>query len=146
MKPYIVLLSSSDLLFKFIDQDLNQSMKNIMTKYWPGPLTIIFKAKSTLPNWMKSEQGTIAMRIPEHQGWQDVLEQVQAVFTTSANITDEQLPLKVSDIDQRILDQVQLVCYNRGQQVYDSKPSTILDFSTGSIQIIRQGAVVLDSI
>jgi tRNA threonylcarbamoyl adenosine modification protein (Sua5/YciO/YrdC/YwlC family) len=146
MKPYIVLISSLKSLNQFIDQDLDESMTNIMTTYWPGPLTIIFKAKSTLPDWLKSEQGTIAIRIPEHQGWQEILEHVQAVFTTSAKITDEPLPLKISDIDPRVLDQVQVVCYNQGQEVYDGKPSTILDFSTGSIRIIRHGAVVLDSI
>src|SRR3990167_4221680 len=71
IKPYIILLSSVSLLEKFIDQDIDISMQNIMKNYWPGPLTIIFKAKQTLPNWLKSEQGTIAIRIPDHEKLQN---------------------------------------------------------------------------
>lgn len=146
MKPYIVLISSTTLLNQFIDQDLDKSMKNIMMNYWPGPLTIIFKAKSTLPNWLQSEQRTIAIRVPDHAGLQYILEDLQALFTTSANITDEPLPLQVSDINQFIMDQVDLVCYDQHSQVYNQKPSTILDFSEGAIRIIRQGAITIDSI
>jgi L-threonylcarbamoyladenylate synthase len=146
MKPYIVLISSSQLLNQFIDQDIDESMANIMKTYWPGPLTIIFKAKSTLPNWLQSEQGTIAIRLPDHVGLQHVLEDLQALFTTSANITDEPLPLQVSDINQIVVDQIDLVCYDQHSLIYNHKPSTILDFSTGTIQIIRQGAIVIDSI
>lgn len=146
LKPYIVLISSTTLLNQFIDQNIDESMKNIMMTYWPGPLTIIFKAKSTLPDWLKSEQGTIAIRVPDHAGLQYILDDLQALFTTSANITDEPLPLQVSDINQLVLDQVDFVCYDQHSQVYNQKPSTILDFSEGTIRIIRRGAITIDSI
>ena len=98
-----------------------------------------------MSDWLTSSQRTIAIRVPHHEGFQKVLEQVGAVFTTSANITDEPLPQKVSDINPVILDQVQVACYDESQ-IYDGKPSTILDFSAGVVRIVRQGAVAIDSI
>ena len=82
LKPYIVLLPSADLLDRFIDQELDVTMQKIMATYWPGPLTIIFKAKSSVPGWIKSEQGNIAIRVPHHEGLQEILQHVDGLFTT----------------------------------------------------------------
>ena len=46
LKPYIILLPSVMDLDQFVEQELDDKMKNIMNLYWPGPLTIIFKAKN----------------------------------------------------------------------------------------------------
>ncbi|MBP6869975.1 L-threonylcarbamoyladenylate synthase [Candidatus Babeliales bacterium] len=145
LKPYIVLIESVHLLDKFTDQKIDESMQEIMHRYWPGPLTIIFKAKSTLPNWIKGVDGTIAIRVPAHQGLQDLLTQVGGLFTTSANLSDQPLPMSYDQINPVLLDMVQAVCCDRFK-IYDGPASTIIDFSSGSIKVIRMGTVVLDSI
>ena len=145
LKPYIVLLSSTALLGGFIDQELDASMQKIIKIYWPGPLTIIFKAKSSLPDWMKSEQGTIAIRIPNHERLQKILQHVDGLFTTSANISDQQLPQQFSDINPLILDQVKVVVCDQNK-IYDGPASTILDFASSKVRIVRQGSIVIDSI
>lgn len=145
VKPYIVLLSSVAALDSFIDQEMDASMQKIMATYWPGPLTIIFKAKSSVPNWAKSEQGTIAIRIPDHAGLQQILQQVDGLFTTSANITDQPLPQSFSEIDQQLLDLVKVVACDQNK-IYDGLASTILDFSTGVVRIVRQGTIVIDPV
>ena len=145
LKPYIVLIQSANLLPRFIDQQLTSDMQKIIDTYWPGPLTIIFKAKSSLPDWLQGSNGTIAMRVPDHQGLQQLLQQIDGLFTTSANISDQPLPNCYEVIDPIILEQVQLVCCTPGV-LYDGLASTILDFSSGSIKIIRQGAIQLNSI
>lgn len=145
LKPYIVLISSIDKLDQFIDQTINQKMKTIMAQYWPGPLTIIFKARADLPAWIKSPEGTIAIRIPDHQGLQNVLAQVDGIFTTSANISDQPLPNCYDAVNKDLLEQVQLVCCQK-DRLYDGPASTILDFSSETIKIVRLGAVIINSI
>ena len=145
LKPYIVLLSSVKLLDAFIDQELDADMQKIIATYWPGPLTIIFKAKASLPNWIKSEQGTIAIRIPDHKGLQEILQHVDGLFTTSANISDQPLPQSFSDINPLILDQVAIVSCDK-HKIYDGPASTILDFVSSKVRIVRQGTIVIDSI
>ncbi|MBV8660611.1 MAG: L-threonylcarbamoyladenylate synthase [Candidatus Dependentiae bacterium] len=145
LKPYIVLIKSADLLHEFIDQSMSESMQQIIDRYWPGPLTIIFKAKSNLPDWMVGVDRTIAIRIPNHEGLQKLLQQVDALFTTSANISDQPIPESYAQINPAILDQVKQVCCEI-DKMYDSPSSTIIDFSSGSIKIIRLGAIKIDSI
>jgi L-threonylcarbamoyladenylate synthase len=145
LKPYIVLIRSVELLHKFTDQVIDDKMQQIMNKFWPGPLTIIFKAKSTLPDWMVSSNKTIAIRIPCHDGLQGLLQQFEGLFTTSANISDQPIPHKYDEVDSKILNRVRLVCCQTDIK-YDSPASTIIDFTSGSIKIIRSGAVRLDSI
>jgi L-threonylcarbamoyladenylate synthase len=145
MKPYIVLIKSAQLLHKFTDQNIDVSMQKIIDTYWPGPLTIIFKAKSTLPNWMIGAQGTIAIRVPDHEGLQKVLNHVEGLFTTSANISDQPIPHSYSQINPIILNQVQVVCCDKNK-IYNGPASTIIDFSSGSTKVIRLGVVCIDSI
>jgi len=143
-KPYIVMIRSQAMLSQFVDQQLDEQIIGVINRCWPGPLTIIFRAKKSLPDWMKGFDGTIAIRVPDHEGLQVLLECVGALFTTSANISDQPLPKKYDEVDQKILDQVQAVCCNP-TMVYDGPASTIIDASSGSIKIIRQGVVGVDS-
>ena len=144
-KPYIVLVENKEKIFDFIDQEIDETLKKIMSKYWPGPLTIIFKAKSTLPSWMKSVDGTIAIRVPDNEKLQYLLKNLSYLFTTSANISDQPLPLLYQEIDKKILEQV-FCCDVQVDTIYNSKPSTIINYSSGSIQIVRLGAIDLNSI
>jgi len=145
LKPYIVMIKSASLLDKFIDQPLTKVIQEIIYTYWPGPLTIIFKAKTTLPNWMVGVDGTIALRVPHHEGLQKLLDEVDALFTTSANISEQSLPITFQQVNPIIIDRVQEICCEP-DKVYDGPASTIIDVSSGSIKIIRQGVVVLNSI
>ncbi len=145
LKPYIVLIQSVNSIAAFTDQFIDANMLHIMNRYWPGPLTIIFKAKSNLPDWMIGSQGTIALRIPKHEGLQKILQHFDGIFTTSANVSDHPVPNSYAEIDALILEQVDLIACPQ-DFVSDGPASTILDFSSGSIKIIRLGAVVVDSI
>lgn len=145
LKPYIVLIQSVNLLPNFIDQDIDATMKRIMDIHWPGPLTILFKAHKNVPDWMVSAQGIIALRVPDHKGLQQLLSNLDGLFTTSANISDQPVPNSYKNIDPVILEQVKLVCCQQ-DFVFDGLASTILDFSSGSIKVVRLGSVVVDSI
>jgi L-threonylcarbamoyladenylate synthase len=145
LKPYIILLKSAELVYDFTDQYIDASMQQIMDRHWPGPLTILFKAKATLPDWMVGLQGTVAIRVPKHEGLQKLLQNVDALFTTSANISDQPIPDRYAYVNSEVLNQVQLVCCHP-DKIYDGPASTIVDFSSGSIKVVRLGVVKIDSI
>ncbi len=145
LKPYIVIIRSVDVLSEFTDQVFDDRLQKIMQQYWPGPLTIIFKAKDEVPGWMKGADGTIAIRVPDHAGLQNMLQQFYGLFTTSANISDQPLPHEYDQIDPIILEQVELVCCDKNM-CYNGLASTVIDYSAGSMKVLRQGAIVIDSI
>lgn len=139
-KPYLLVIGSLDKLENFIDQELSEQILNLIRTCWPGPVTLIFKARSDLPRWILSPNGTIALRIPDHSGLLELLQQYDGLFSTSANIHAKPIPESLALIDSIILNNVAAVCVEPHQLVYQQNPSTILDCSSGSIQVVRQGA------
>ena len=65
-KPYLILIPNKMQLVHFIDTDnLLSSVKKLIDHCWPGPVTLIFNAKQSVPDFMKSKQGRIALRISD---------------------------------------------------------------------------------
>jgi len=143
-KPYLLVIGSIDKLNFFIDQTLNESLSNLVKTCWPGPVTLIFKAKKDLPNWLVSLDGTIALRIPDHQGLLKLLQHYDGLFSTSANINGGIVPDSIKNVDQIILQQVGTICLDEGQLIYPQLSSTILNCSTGTIEVVRSGSFSID--
>jgi L-threonylcarbamoyladenylate synthase len=140
-KPYLIVIGSIDKLSLFTDQPLTEQLQNLTETCWPGAVTLIFKARADLPDFMKSSDGTIAIRIPDHQGLLTLLQSYDALFSTSANIHTKPIPESVTSVDRTILEQVAAVCVDEGQFVFPQIPSTILNVSTGKIEVIREGVI-----
>lgn len=45
-----------------------EGAKLLMEAFWPGPLTIIFKKKSVVPDTTTGGLNTVAIRMPSHPG------------------------------------------------------------------------------
>ena len=137
-KPYLILISSPEKIKIFADENsLDKNIENLIKNCWPGPLTIIFKAKDNLPSFMKSSTNTIALRCPKHPQLLKLLESFDGLFSTSANISDQQSPTHINQIDQKILDKIDFIIFDNRKKTL---PSTIIDVSKkGVVKIIREG-------
>lgn len=145
-KPYLILIGSADKLNLFIDQELCEKLKTLVKTCWPGPVTLVFKAKQSLEPWMASESGTIAVRVPDHDGLLKLLNHYDGLFSTSANISTKTIPSSIDVVDLEILDRVGAICIDREHEMNQQSPSTILDCSTGDIQVLRQGAFSIETL
>lgn len=134
-KPYLVLVGSVAKAKKFMAADISGQIQQLMATAWPGPLTLIVRAKPGLPTFMTST-GAIAIRVPKHVGLLQLLQKFDGLFSTSANLAGEPVPVSLAAVDQSIKDAVaQLV---DGQQ--EETPSTILDCTGDTIKLVRAGA------
>jgi L-threonylcarbamoyladenylate synthase len=148
-KPLIVLVNSVKKLEKFVDLSAYSSIKNLIASCWPGPLTIIFKARSEVSSFLKAENGTIAIRIPSHQGLLTLLESFDGLFSTSANISGNSTSETFEQLDNVFLNSVPLVVRNR--QDIQGLASTIIDCSIitngdKKIKLIRSGAFPVEEL
>jgi tRNA threonylcarbamoyl adenosine modification protein (Sua5/YciO/YrdC/YwlC family) len=143
-KPYIILIESRDKLNLFVDIQESARVNDLLMACWPGPLTVIFKAKNDLSFYLKSPEGTIAIRVPAHAGLQKLLAFFPGLFSTSANISGQPVPETVEAIDPEILKQVAYVIDDsperRAGDVQKKAPSTIIDCTGPEIKVIREGA------
>lgn len=140
-KPYIVLVSDYHKAYALADTHQSLDIGRIMQQVWPGPVTLIFRAADHVPDWMKSPDHTIAVRVPDKPYLQQVLSSIPGVFSTSANISGQLTPHAVSQVDPDIMLHVSAIVYDSAGDA-PLRASTILDCTGSSIRIIRQGSYV----
>lgn len=145
-KPYLITIASADRLSKFIDQELNDTLQTLIETCWPGPVTLVFQARKDLAPWMKGHEGTIALRVPDHEGLAQLLPHFDGLFSTSANRHGQPIVNCMDQVDPTIVALVGKSCAQREQQCYPQSPSTILDCSSGKIQVLRSGAMSVEKL
>jgi L-threonylcarbamoyladenylate synthase len=95
----------------------------LLKKYLPGPYTLILKKKD--PEFLNhiSSNDSLGIRIPDCE-FTKLVEAAKVPFvTTSVNFVGEPFAIKISDIDHKIIDSVDIVI---GVGKLDGRPSTIV--------------------
>lgn len=115
----------------------------IASKFLPGPLTIILKSKSHIK--ILSKEGKIGIRVPENDFTLKLLKKFgRPIVATSANISGGADPKEISEVLEEIIERTSIVV-DQGRTKY-AAPSTILDLSENTLDVIREGALSLDKI
>lgn len=141
-KPYIILIKSPCQIPMFSDCTLSPACQLLVKSCWPGPLTVILKAKSRLAAEITGPDGTVALRVPAHAGLQHVLQKVPALFSTSANKAGCPVPSRITDIETSIIESVAGTVTDSQENSVDAaaQPSTIIDCTGPEIRLVREGA------
>lgn len=142
-KPYLILVGNSKKVFDFIAIDPGKffQTEKIINNCWPGPVTLIFKAKEGVFPAAQTPEGTIAIRVPNHPGLLQLLSHFDALFSTSANRSGQPVPGSIEEVDASILDAVACVVLNDNTEKEKSTlASTIIDCTKEKPVIVRQGA------
>ena len=143
-KPFLVLIPNRKYLTKFV-QHVSLTATHIMNCFWPGAVTLIFKAKDTLPTNLTADTGTIGIRMPYHPVALALSMAVGVPLTaTSANIAGDLGCSTVSDIDPRISHKVDLIL--DAGTLKGGVGSTVVDVTVDPPIILREGAVLAKDI
>ena len=104
------------------------------------PTTLILDGAVNLAPNLIAEDGSIGIRITHESFSHELCYRFQkAIVSTSANISGEPAAQNYRDIDPRILEQVDYVCWTRRQEHKPHKPSSIIKLgSTGEVTVIRK--------
>lgn len=140
-KPYLVLACSVDEVKKYGVMPEGANFRGMLEKIWPGPVTVILHAAPTAPPYMVSPEGTIAFRVPAHQGLQQLLRVSPVLFSTSANISGQLVPEKYSEIDFKLKKEVAACILPEGHEKQGVVPSTIISLVGGTLKLVREGVV-----
>lgn len=81
-KPFPVLIASYSQLSEIAVTD--ETQRRIMDKLWPGPVTLVLKAKEGL-NRLFTMNGTIAVRMPDKPWLRELAAVLGPLSATSAN-------------------------------------------------------------
>ena len=139
--PSPVLVGTARAAAALVD-DLGAFGQDLIDEFWPGALTLVFRASPTLMWDLGDTKGTVALRMPLHQIALDVLKQAGPMAVSSANRTGME-PAITADEAQRQLGETVLVYLDAGP-CQDNVPSTILDLTGAIPRLLRVGAISVD--
>jgi L-threonylcarbamoyladenylate synthase len=139
--PPPVLVGTARAAAALVD-DLGAFGQELIDEFWPGALTLVFRASPTLLWDLGDTKGTVALRMPLHAVALDVLKQTGPLATSSANRTGQPAAATADQAQEQLGEAVSV--YLDGGPCADSIPSTIVDL-TGSIpRLLRAGALPVD--
>ncbi len=136
-KPYLIILADKRQLGDYCDIPANPAIQRLIEQCWPGPLTLILPAKQGLGSHLTHGGTSIAIRIPAHKELLALLNRVGGLFSTSANKAGCTVPETIDQVDPAIIGQVGLIVIDERAS---TTPSTILDCTTDTINLVREGA------
>ena len=143
--PLIVHISCIDMLLYVIGEPLSDRAKKLMDKFWPGPLTLIFKKPTTIPYEVTAGLETVGVRMPDNAIALELIKQSGLpIAAPSANISGKPSPTKgehvIADMDGRVN---AIIC---GSSSRIGLESTVLDLSGPVPTILRPGGVTLEEL
>ena len=139
--PPPVLVGTARAAAALVD-DLGAFGQDLIDEFWPGALTLVFRASPTLLWDLGDTKGTVALRMPLHSVALDVLKQTGPLAVSSANRHGHPPATSADEAEQQLGEAVSI--YLDGGPCADNVPSTILDL-TGTIpKVLRAGAITVD--
>ena len=138
-KPMLVLVRNRTMLQELVSEIPPTAFK-LMECFWPGPLTLIFKARKNLSSLLTAGSGKIGVRIPSNNFCLKLLKESQIpLVSTSANMSGKNVISSIKSLKRIFADKVDIVI-DAGSSP-SSLPSTVVDVSESKLAIIRQGAI-----
>ena len=104
------------------------------------PTTLILDGAINLAGNLIAEDGSVGIRITNEPFSKELCFRFQkAIVSTSANISGEPAAQNYCDIDPRIIEAVDYVCWSRRQEHKPHTPSSIIKLKeNGEVEIIRK--------
>lgn len=142
-KPILLLIGNLEQL-SLIVKDVPPLAEKLISKFWPGPLTIIFRAKESIPPLLTANTGTIGVRLSSSLVVRKICEVFEAPITgTSANIS-EGAPLRSAEEILNEIPEVDFVL--DGGKLQAKAPSTVVSVIENKLFLIREGIIPFEKI
>jgi L-threonylcarbamoyladenylate synthase len=123
-------------------EDLGAFGQALIDEFWPGALTLVFRASPTLLWDLGDTKGTVALRMPLHPIALEVLKQTGPLATSSANRTGQPAATTADQAQEQLGEAVSV--YLDGGPCPDNVPSTILDLTGTVPKLLRRGTIPVD--
>lgn len=118
-------------------------IRALVAKYWPGGLTVILRARTTLDWNLGETKGTVALRMPSHPIALELLSETGPLAVSSANLTGQPAATTATQAAEMLGDSVALYldAGPGGTVASTIVDATALDKPEGRLRIVREGAI-----
>lgn len=111
----------------------------ILRENTPGEFTFILEASTSIPKILQTKRRTIGIRIPNHDTPRSIVDFLgYPLITSSLNTQDieEEYYIHPEGIYEKYQDKIDILI---DQGIGETDPSTVVDLTGQSIEILRQG-------
>ena len=138
-EPLGLLVPSFGVALELAHDD-NGAAARLAERHWPGPLTIVMRAREVLPAELLKE-GKVAVRVPGPSPALDIVTAFGGALTaTSANLSGQ--PTLSTETELRAVFGQQLAAIVPGTPP-GGLPSTLVDVTVDPPRVLRQGPIVV---
>ena len=124
--------------------DVPDDGRTLCQEFWPGPLTVICHAQTSLMWDLGETKGTVALRVPDHENTRELLSRTGPLAVSSANKSGRPAALDVYDAEEQLEDSVAV--YLDGGTATGGQASTIVDITGDVPHVVRLGALSLEQL
>lgn len=137
--PLIVHISNLKKLEELV-VEIGEIEQKLISNFWPGPLTIIFKKKNIISNIITGGLDTVAVRMPSNNIAKQLIEYADVpIAAPSANVSGKPSGTLVEDIIEELDGKVEYII--DGGKVDIGLESTVVRVIDGNVHILRPGKI-----
>jgi L-threonylcarbamoyladenylate synthase len=141
--PPPVLVGSRRAAFALVE-DISSSASDLIDEFWPGGLTLVFRASRSLIWDLGDTKGTVAVRMPLHPVALDLLKETGPLAVSSANLSGSAPATTADDAESQLGDAVSV--YLDGGPCPGDVASTIVDVTGPVPRLLRRGVITVEQL
>jgi L-threonylcarbamoyladenylate synthase len=140
-EPFVIIASDMGVV-RELARGVTPGHRKLIDTYWPGPLTIVFRASGLVPEGVLGRSKTVALRVPDDILTQSILRACgMPLASPSANIKGKRPALCPEDVLEHFEGKIDLLL--DGGLIESSEPSTIVKVGGRKLEVLRPGRVSL---
>ncbi len=139
-KAILILIDHPKQLQRLVSH-VPRIAENIMRRFWPGRVTLVFEAGPDVPPGLTGGSGKIGIRLPGHPVASALVEAVAGPITgTSANLSGSPGCHRISNLEPQVAHQVRLIL--DAGPLGGGRGSTVVDVTGGGQPIVLREGVI----
>ena len=143
-KPISIIIGDREDLAKFA-KDITPAAEILMDRFWPGGITLLFKASQDVPRKLTAKTGKIGIRLSSNPVATLLAKSLSGAITaTSANRSGRKECVSVEEVVDCIGENLDAVI--DGGKTPGGAGSTIVDATVDPPVVIREGVIPLSAI
>ncbi len=139
-KAIPVLINDQAQLALMTPSPISPLAQKLIEAFWPGPLTLVLPALTTLPAILTAGQPTVAVRMPDHAMLCQLIQRAGPLAATSANISGGPDSATAAQVLAQLDGRTPLVLVDDASE-HTALPSTIVDLAGSTPRLLRLGPI-----
>lgn len=144
VKPLSLMVPDESAMEQYCE-DVPEQAHTLAKRFWPGPLTIVLKAKTFIPSIVLAGGDTVGLRCPDHPLTLELLRSCALPLAApSANPSGEASPKTAEEVLRYFDGKIGAVI--DGGPCGLGRESTLIDLSRAPYRVLREGALPEEAI